>query len=113
MLLLGKPRISGTFPVTASEQGTILARIPINACEPGMLCIRNLDTAATLYIKTVEMETGQVRSSDAGIVLYAREAYEFPSFPRGCYVIAISSVNNALAAVEGNWAEVPIGDVPL
>lgn len=104
-MLLGEPKLSGLTPVSATAPGTELARIPLGASQPAHLCIRNCDTAAIVYLKTVRLgEGGKVSSTDYGVVLIAGDSYDWGGCPaRGVAILALSTVANSLVAVEANW----------
>jgi len=106
VILLGLTQISGSFPITNNEKGTIFARIPLNACQPASLVVRNTDAAAIVSIKVVKKnQGGKVSATDRGISLNPGESNDWNgSPPRNCDLIAISTVNNSLLDVDGNWA---------
>jgi hypothetical protein len=69
------------------------------------LCVRNIDAAAIVYLKSVKRnEGGKVSSTDHGVKLSAGDSYDWGGAPpRNADIIAISTVNNSLLAIEGNW----------
>ena len=107
---LSPVQVSGGFQISATSPGTIVARIPANARTPAVLTVLSRDTSATMYGKWIPLDqSGQVfQTNDAGIVLEpTRRGYTWDNPPRGAMLVFISSVNNALLAVDGSWT-VPI-----
>lgn len=103
---LAQSQVSGGFAISSSSPGTIVARIPSNARSPAVLTVLNRDTAAVMYGKWIPLDrTGQVfQTNDAGIVLQpSRRAYTWDNPPRGCALVFLSTVDQAILAVDGSW----------
>jgi hypothetical protein len=106
--MLSPVTVSGGFLVRAAPHpATILARLSRTASEPAVLTVRNRDTAATLFFRWIALgETGATFPSDnAGIVLGPNEAYTWDKPPRNAMLACISSVDQTLCAVDGNWTD--------
>lgn len=100
---LPRPKVSGSFPVSATLP-TRLVRIPANAMEPARLDVRNTDAGAILYLKFVSLNSGEpVSATDHGIVLYPLEAKTWQPPPGECDLIALSSVDASMIAIDGHW----------
>jgi hypothetical protein len=102
---LGSSQISGTFAITSTVQGTIVARVPPGALQPAQVAIRNTHASAIVYAKWVPQKTpnGLVSSTDAGILLNAGEWFAWNPPPRAAYLICVSSVNLSPLNVDANW----------
>lgn len=103
---LSPVQVSGGFAISSLSPGTIVARIPKNARSPAVLSVLNRDASAVLYGKWISLDqTGQVfDTNDAAVVLQpSRRAYTWDNPPRGAMLVFRSSVEGAIAAVDGSW----------
>lgn len=105
MFQLPKPKVSGGFQVSDTVPFTVLARIAPESSGPASLTVLNTHATAVLYLKWIPWDqTGQkFETADAGIVLIPSAAYTWDNPPQGAMLLARSSVNGAVAAVDGHW----------
>ena len=103
---LPRSQVSGGFPVSVTAPGTIVARIPRDAAAPATLTVLNRHDTAIMYLKWIPLQmTGQsFHTNDAAIVLQpTRRGYTWDNPPRDAMLVALSSVEGAILAVDGSW----------
>lgn len=104
------PRPMGpTEPVPISNVApfTEILRVPDNAEGPAMCFIENLDATAVIRVKWISTKEQTANFSTTGGQkrLLPGDSFTWDTIPAGFSLVGLSSVSNALLAVDAMWVQ--------